>query len=113
MSGTLNGTTFERRSIHPWGDRFFIELPAQLCRGAGVHIGELVDLTVIVTGDRVPAELADLLSADPVAKTAWSQLTEGRRRQLSNQIADGRRPTTRKRRAEACIRDLTGLTDCM
>jgi len=107
VRGTLNGTAFERRSIHPWDDRFFIEIPRQLCRQAGVTVGDEVDITVEITGDQLPAELADLLATVPSADTAWKQLTASRQRQLANHVADGRQPATRTRRAQACIHHLT------
>ncbi|MGD9750974.1 MAG: YdeI/OmpD-associated family protein [Acidimicrobiia bacterium] len=107
VSGTLNGTAFERRSIHPWDDRFFIEIPRQLCRRAGIAVGDDVDVQVEITGDRLPAELVDLLATVPIADTAWKQLTASRQRQLANHIADGRQPATRTRRAQACVHHLT------
>lgn len=107
VDGTLNGVPFERRSIHPWDERFFVEIPQRLCRQARATVGDLVDVTVHLVADSLPSELAERLAADLTAHAAWAALTSSRQRQLANQIADARLHATRIRRADACIRSLT------
>jgi hypothetical protein len=111
VNGTINGVGFERRSIHPWDKRFFIEVPLRLCRQARVAVGDHVEVTVQIVGDTVPVELTALLDADPTAHDAWAALTGARQRQLANQVAEARRPDTRRRRATACVQALTHPDD--
>jgi len=106
IEGTLNGTPLGRRSLKRWDDRkcWWIDLPASLCRKAGVEVGDRVDLEIRVAETKLPDELAVILQTKPAAKRAWDGLTPSQQRMLREDVAAAKRSDTRRQRAERMLR---------
>jgi hypothetical protein len=100
VEGTLNSVEMGRRTIKRWDEqRSFIELPQPLCRKARVDTGDSVTLLLRVASDRMPDELARLLASDPVARAVWEGLTLSQQLVVREDVAAGKQPATRERRA--------------
>jgi hypothetical protein len=54
----------------------------------------------------IPAELADALAADLIAKAAFDSLAPSHRRECAEHVAEAKRPETRERRAAQTIERL-------
>jgi uncharacterized protein YdeI (YjbR/CyaY-like superfamily) len=58
------------------------------------------------TEPRVPADLAEALTAAPSAEAAWNDLTPISRRDFTSWINEAKRAETRQRRIERCCENL-------
>ncbi len=56
-----------------------------------------------------PADFARALSADPIARTAYDRLPDGRKRQHVREIESAKKPETRIRRIEKALATLRDL----
>jgi hypothetical protein len=56
-----------------------------------------------------PADFARALSADPIARTAYDRLPDGRKREHVRAIESAKKPETRIRRIETALVTLRGL----
>ena len=56
-----------------------------------------------------PADFASALSADPIARTAYDRLPDGRKREHVRAIESAKKPETRTRRIEKALATLRGL----
>jgi hypothetical protein len=104
VEGTLNGHELGRRSLKKWDEqRWFIELPQPLCERAKVDTGSRIQLVLEIASDSLPAELEDLLAANPAAKQAWGRLSPGSQRMLRENVAAAKQSATRAKRAAAAL----------
>jgi hypothetical protein len=102
VEGTLNGHELGRRGLKKWDEqRWFFELPQPLCERAKVDTGSRVQLVLEIASDSLPAELENLLAANPAAKRAWESLSLGSQRMLRENVAGAKQSSTRARRAAA------------
>ncbi len=110
VSGTLAGAPLGRRSLKPWGDndRWFIDLPAAVCRCAAVDTGATAKLALRRASTALPEELETVLASDDLALAAWSQLTPSRQRMASEHVRAAKQAETRARRARRFISSLHG-----
>ena len=56
-----------------------------------------------------PADFARALSADPIARTAYERLPDGRKREHVRAIESAKEPETRIRRIEKALATLRGV----
>jgi len=80
-----------------------MELPQPLCEKAGIETGDRVELEMRVASEELPAELAELLASDALAKKAWERLSASSRRMVREHVAAAKQTETRARRAEAAV----------
>lgn len=100
IEGTINGHDLGRRSIKRWDDeRWWIDLPALLCRAAAIDVGDEVTLDIRVAAEELPSELASLIASNNDAKRAWDALTKAQQRMLREDVAAAKNSATRERRA--------------
>lgn len=100
VEGALDGRTFGRRSLKPWGrDRWFVDLPNRWCQKEGVRTGDRVELTLEIAPTELPEELVEVLSASARATTRWNAMTASQQRMLREHVRSAKRPETRTRRA--------------
>ncbi|SHJ68178.1 protein of unknown function [Hymenobacter daecheongensis DSM 21074] len=101
--GTLNNYPI-RLSLLPLstGERYLM-VNKDLCRAAGVQLGQCVCLTLAPDPNPdhidLPDELAEALAAWPEAQTGFEHHTPGSRRAIAYHIAIAKQPETRARRA--------------
>lgn len=96
VEGALNETPLGRRSLKRWDEhRWWIDLPAALCKKAGVDVDDRVTLTLYVASTALRVELHVLLRASPEAARAWNKLTPAQQRALREEVASVKRPGTR------------------
>jgi hypothetical protein len=104
VEGEINGISIGRRSMKRWdAERWFIDLPEQLCRTAGIDSGDQVVLEIRMASTELPTELAELLAQSPTATERWNNLSPGHRRAIHEQIVAAKRPETRIRRARKAL----------
>lgn len=81
-------------------------------RAADVEIGEEIEVELeLDTEPRVvvePADFAQALDDDPVARAAYDHLTYSRKREHVRAIESAKKPETRQRRIEKAIATLRG-----
>jgi uncharacterized protein YdeI (YjbR/CyaY-like superfamily) len=87
--------------------RYLLGLSNANRRAAGVVTGEEVEVELEFDPEpRVVAEPADFaraLSADPIARTAYDRLPDGRKREHVRAIESAKKPETRIRRIEKAL----------
>jgi hypothetical protein len=105
IEGTVNGIPLGRRSIKRWDDRkcWWIDIPDQLCRKAGVDVGDMVQIELRLAEETLPDELAALLQKRRSARRAWYALTPSQQRMLREDVAGAKRAETRQKRAERLL----------
>ena len=107
---TINGYTY-RNTVAVMGGQFMVGVANEHRKPAKVENGGTVDITLeLDTETRAiepPAELADALARDKVAKGAWDTLSYSRKRQLAEPIAGAKAADTRARRVAKAIELLT------
>jgi hypothetical protein len=101
--GTLNGYPIRLGLLlQPGGGRYLM-VNKDLCKAAGVQVGQQVELVLAPDPepDRVelPPELAEALEAWPEAEAQFKQLSASMRRALAQHISTARQAETRARRA--------------
>ncbi len=84
-----------------------------LALAAGVETGDEVEVELEFDPEprlvAEPADFARALSADPIARTAYNRLPDGRKREHVRAVESAKKPETRVRRIEkalAALRDL-------
>ncbi len=106
---TINGHSWKSRVAIMRG-RYLLGLSNANRRAAGVVTGDEVEvelefdpeLRVVVE----PADFARALSADPIARTAYDRLPDGRKREHVRAIESAKKPETRIRRIEKALATL-------
>lgn len=102
VAGTLNGYAV-RLGLQPLktGERYLI-INKELCKAAGVHIGQQVQLRLAPDPApdyvELPPELEEGLAAWPEAEAAFQQLNGSMKRALAQHIGEAKRPETRTAR---------------
>jgi len=108
---TVNGHSWRSRVAIMRG-RHLLGLSNANRQAAGVAIGQEVEVEVeLDTEPRVVVEPADFTRAlddDPVARAAYDDLSQGRKREHVRAIESAKRPDTRARRIEKAIATLRG-----
>lgn len=106
---TLNGHSWKSRIALLRG-RHLLGLSNTNRQAAGVAIGDEVEVDVeLDTEPRVvvePADFAQALDDDPVARAAYDSLTYSRKREHVRAIESAKKPETRQRRIEKAIATL-------
>src|SRR5262249_36282624 len=100
---TINGHSWRSRVASMRG-RFLLGLSNANRQAAGVATGDEIEVDVELDAEpRVvvePADFARALDADPIARTAYDRLPDGRKREHVRAIASAKKPETRIRRVE-------------
>ncbi|MCX4783798.1 YdeI/OmpD-associated family protein [Streptomyces sp. NBC_01264] len=108
---TINGHSWQSRVALLRG-RHLIGLSHANRQAAEVEIGEEVEVELeLDTEPRVvvePADFAQALDADPVARAAYDHLTYSRKREHVRAIESAKKPETRRGRIEKAIAALRG-----
>ncbi|MFE5590144.1 YdeI/OmpD-associated family protein [Streptomyces sp. NPDC056549] len=108
---TVNGHSWKSRIAILRG-RNLLGLSNANRQAAGVTIGEEVEVELeLDTEPRVvvePADFAQALDDDPVARAAYDNLTNSRKREHVRAIESAKKPETRLRRIENAITTLRG-----
>lgn len=103
---TINGHSWKSRVAIMRG-RYLLGLSNANRLAAGVETGDEVEVELEFDPDaRVVVEPADFtraLRADPVARTAYERLPEGRKREHVRAIEGAKKPETRARRIENAL----------
>ncbi len=105
----INGHSWKSRVAIMRG-RYLLGLSNANRQAAGVEIGDEVEVELDFDPDpRVvtePADFARALSADPIARTAYERLPDGRKREHVRAIESAKKPETRTRRIEKALTTL-------
>ncbi|GAA2778183.1 YdeI/OmpD-associated family protein [Streptomyces showdoensis] len=108
---TVNGHSWKSRVAILRG-RHLLGLSIANRRAAGVEIGEEVEVELeLDTEPRVVAEPPDFARAlddDPLARAAYDDLTQSRKREHVRAVESAKKPETRRRRIEKVIATLRG-----
>ena len=109
---TINGHSWKSRVAIMRG-RYLLGLSNANRQAAGVETGDEVEVELEFDPEpRVVAEPADFaraLSADPIARTAYDRLPDGRKREHVRAIESAKKPETRRRRIEKALATLRNL----
>jgi hypothetical protein len=106
---TLDGSAIGRRSLKYWdSDRWFVELPADICRRLGLELGTRVSVELQLVSTALPAELQRLLEVSARAAAVWGRLSAGQQRMVREHVAGAKAPATRTRRATRALGVLEG-----
>jgi hypothetical protein len=103
---TFNGHSWKSRVAIMRG-RYLLGLSNANRQAAGVLTGEEVEVEVEIDAEpRVvvePADFAEALDADPVARTAYDRVSYGRKREHVLAIESAKRAATRRQRIEKAL----------
>jgi hypothetical protein len=103
---TINGHSWRSRVAIMRG-RYLLGFSNANRQAAGVETGEEVEVELEFDPEpRVVAEPADFaraLSADPIARSAYDRLPDGRKREHVRAIESAKKPETRRRRIEKAL----------
>ena len=103
VAGTLNGYPVRLGLLPLPGGGRYLMINKDLCRVAGVQLGQHVSLTLAPDPepDRVdlPEELAEALEAWPEAEAGFKRYSASHQRAMAQHIATGKQAETRARRA--------------
>jgi Bacteriocin-protection, YdeI or OmpD-Associated/Domain of unknown function (DUF1905) len=106
---TINGHSWRSRVAIMRG-RYLLGLSNANRQAAGVVTGDEVEVELEFDPDpRVvvePTDFARALDADPIARTAYDRLPDGRRREHVRAIESAKKPETRIRRIEKALATL-------
>jgi hypothetical protein len=109
---TINGHSWKSRVAIMRG-RYLLGLSNANRQAAGVATGDEVEVELEFDPDpRVAAEPTDFaraLDGDPIARTAYDRLPDGRRREHVRAIESAKKPETRTRRIEKALATLRNL----
>jgi Bacteriocin-protection, YdeI or OmpD-Associated/Domain of unknown function (DUF1905) len=109
---TINGHSWKSRVAIMRG-RYLLGLSNANRQAAGVVTGDEVEVELEFDPDpRVVAEPADFaraLKSDPIARTAYDRLPDGRKRELVRAVESAKKPETRTRRIEQALATLRDL----
>jgi hypothetical protein len=108
---TLNRHTY-RSTVAVYGGRFYIPVSKPNRDGAGVAVGDVVNVVLeLDTGPRVvevPAPLAKALEKNRAAKAAWGKLSYSHQKEHADAIAGAKRAETVEARVKKAIAMLGG-----
>jgi len=108
---TINGHSWKSRVAIIRG-RYLLGLSNANRQAAGVAIGDEVEVELEFDPDpRVvvePADFARALDTDPIARTIYERLPDGRKREHVRAIESAKKPETRMRRIERALATLRG-----
>ena len=108
---TINGQSWKSRVAIMRG-RYLLGLDANR-QAAGVEIGDEVEVELEFDPEPrlvvEPADFARALSADPIARTAYDRLPDGRKREHVRAIESAKKRETRIRRIDKALATLRGL----
>jgi Bacteriocin-protection, YdeI or OmpD-Associated/Domain of unknown function (DUF1905) len=109
VKATVNGYTW-RTSVARMGGEFLVGLNRQVREGAGVGVGDRVDVELELDTEprqvEVPQLLADALGADPRTREKFDALAYTHRKEYARWIAEAKRPETARRRVEQALQML-------
>jgi Bacteriocin-protection, YdeI or OmpD-Associated/Domain of unknown function (DUF1905) len=109
---TINGHSWKSRVAIMRG-RYLLGLSNANRHAAGVVTGDEVEVEVEFDPDpRVvvePTDFARALDADPIARTGYDGLPDGRKREHVRAIESAKKPETRRRRIEKALATLRTL----
>jgi hypothetical protein len=102
---SMNGVNIGRRSLKRWDDRscWWMDLAEAVCRKANVETGDRVRLSLRIASEELPEELADLITKNSRARSAWEQLTPGQKRMLREEVLSAKQASTRVRKAARAL----------
>ncbi len=110
---TINGHSWKSRVAIMRG-RHLLGLSNANRQAAGLAIGEEAEVELELDTDPrdvvEPADFAEALDNDPVARAAYDRLTTSRKREHVRAIESGKKPETRLRRIEKAITTLRSTT---
>ncbi len=106
---SINGYSFES-TVAVYGAKYYVPVRKQRQEAAGVHAGELVDVTIApdtkTRAVKVPAALAAVLAKNAGAKARWDALSYTHQREHAEAILEAKKPETRARRIQKVLTDL-------
>jgi hypothetical protein len=106
---TINGHSWKSRVAIMRG-RYLLGLSKANRQAAGVETGDEVEVELEFDPEprlvAEPADFARTLSADPIARTAYDRLPDGRKREHLRAIESAKKPETRIRRIEQALATL-------
>jgi Bacteriocin-protection, YdeI or OmpD-Associated/Domain of unknown function (DUF1905) len=109
---TIHGHSWRTRVAIMRG-RYLIGFSNANRRAAGAVTGDVVEVDVEIDVEPrtvvVPADFARALEADAVARAAFDNLTDGRKREQVRAIEGAKRPETRQRRIEKAVAELRNV----
>jgi uncharacterized protein YdeI (YjbR/CyaY-like superfamily) len=101
VSVTIGTYTF-RSTMAVYGGRYFLPLNRANRAGAGVELGQTVEVELALDAAprfvELPTDLARALDADPALREAFDRLAYSTRRDLATSVSEARREETRARR---------------
>ena len=110
----VDGAEYHSR-IAVYGGKSYLGLRKDLLRSIGKDTGEVVEVELTeepvpdpepVTEPTEPAELTDVLAADPAARAAFDGLPPSHQREYIRWIAEAAKTETRAERAQKTLRRL-------
>ncbi|WP_406830812.1 YdeI/OmpD-associated family protein [Pedococcus sp. KACC 23699] len=106
---TVNGATY-RSSVAPMGGSHWVGVSAENRALTGAVGGQTYDVDLELDTEprvvEVPAELAEALASDPVAKAVWDTLSYSHQRQHTLAVDGAKAPETRARRVTKTLEAL-------
>lgn len=103
---TVNGYTW-RTSVTRMKGEYLLGLSRDVRHGAGVDVGDQVDVTVELDAEErhvdVPAALAAALVSDPEAGAMLAGMAFTHRKEYARWVAEAKRDETRQRRVEQAL----------
>jgi len=103
---TVNGYTW-RTSVTRMGGEFLLGFSREVRQGAGVHAGDMIDVTLELDIQprevEVPAALAAALATDEQAVAAFDGMAFTHRKEYARWVDEAKREETRQRRAQQAL----------
>ena len=102
----VNGYTWQT-SVTRMGGEFLLGLSREVRQGAGVQVGDEVEVTIELDAApravEVPGELAAVLAADLQASASFRRMAASHRREYARWVAEAKQEQTRQRRAQQAL----------
>jgi bacteriocin resistance YdeI/OmpD-like protein/uncharacterized protein DUF1905 len=103
---TVNGYTW-RTSVARMGGEYLLGLNREVRQGAGVAVGDevevIVELDVAPREVEVPEALAAALAADPQAEASFERMAFTHRKEYARWVAEAKQEQTRQRRVQQAL----------
>jgi hypothetical protein len=103
---TVNGYTW-RTSVTRMGGEFLLGLNREVRQGAGIEIGDLVEVVIELDAAQreveVPPALAAALATDSKARAAFETMAFTHRKEYARWVAEAKRVETRQRRVQQAL----------